>query len=552
MKGKGLNSIRIRFTLIAAVSTAICTGIQLHLWMGGGYAHVTWSLIAAVMICITVIPTVIMWMATTKLTAHIRALRKSTDAIVSGDFDSPVEVDCACEVGGLADSFRRMVGRLNSNVLRMNVLAYSDTLTGLPNRIAANHMLRHMTHDTCGAVFFIDLDGFKKINDTFGHEAGDDLLRQVSRRIIEQGLHRTREQLDSCTTPFGELCERAPEDIVFARFAGDEFVALVPDEIDPHALATVAASIVSSLREPFYLSGNQVTVGASVGVVRTPIDSSDPAELLNFADIAMYAAKEVGKNGYRLFDQSMRDLVVERNAIETDLGQAIASDALALHYQPKLDTATLECLGVEALVRWNHPVREVLAILGEYDVPAALLELEITESMLLSDLGAARERIRQMQAAGITISIDDFGTGFSNLSQLSKLSVNTLKIDQSLIADIGGDDRSESIVKAIVGMAHALGHKTIAEGVERPEQLHFLQQVRCDRVQGFLLGCPMSAADLEHWYEERSKTVPCRSAREEVESEILSIFPVGTESTGQDGVVLFRTDDHESPREVVG
>ena len=197
-------------------------------------------------------------------------------------------------------------------------------------------------------------------------------------------------------------------------------------------------------------------------------------------------------------------------------------------------------------------MREVLAILGEYDVPAALLELEITESMLLSDLGAARERIRQMQAAGITISIDDFGTGFSNLSQLSKLSVNTLKIDQSLIADIGGDDRSESIVKAIVGMAHALGHKTIAEGVERPEQLHFLQQVRCDRVQGFLLGCPMSAADLEHWYEERSKTVPCRSAREEVESEILSIFPVGTESTGQDGVVLFRTDDHESPREVVG
>ncbi len=569
MKGKGLNSIPIRFAVMTGIMTTLCAGAQLYLWVGVGYEQAAWTLIATVMICAIFIPTTITWAAATKLTGQIRALRNSTEAIVAGDFGSPVDVDCACEVGGLADSFRKMVGRLNSNILRMNILAYSDALTGLPNRIVATHMLNHLTkpdNNGQGAVLFIDLDGFKQVNDTHGHEVGDELLKQARLRIIEKGLIRTQEQLATCTTPYGELCDRPPQDTVFVRFAGDEFLALLPDVTDFDSLETIANAIVSSLAEPFSVQGISITIGASVGIARTPIDSDNPAELLNFADIAMYAAKEAGKSGFKFFDHSMRDLVIEHNRIESDLRQAIAGDELTLYYQPKLNATTLECVGVEALARWNHPTRgmispgtfipiaeqaglmplmgasimriairqcrawlnagirrnvavnvspaqfeapnlapNILALLREYDVEPGLLELEITESMLMSDFAATRDRIKQLQKAGITISIDDFGTGFSNLAQLAKLPFNAIKIDQSLIAEIGKNGKSENIVKAIVDMTHALGHKTVAEGIETPEQLHFLQRVGCDKLQGFLFGRPMPAADLESWQQERSQ-----------------------------------------------
>lgn len=569
MKGRGLNSIPIRFALMTGVMTSLCVGAQLYLWIGVGYEQAASVLIAAIMVCVVVVPTAITWAAATKLTGQIRALRNSTEAIVAGDFDSPVDVDCACEVGGLADSFRKMVGRLNANILRMNVLAYSDALTGLPNRVVATHMLNHLTkpgNSGQGAILFIDLDGFKQVNDAHGHEAGDELLKQVSLRIIEKGLDRTPEQLDTCTTPYGDLCDRAPQDTVFVRFAGDEFVALLPDVTTLDALEAVATAILSSLEEPFKVNGQSITIGASIGIARTPIDSDNPAELLNFADIAMYAAKEAGKNGFRFFDHSMRDLVIERNRIESDLRQAIAGDELTLYYQPKLNATTLECVGVEALVRWNHPTRgmisprtfipiaeqaglmpvmgasilriamrqcrawldagirrrvavnvspaqfenpslvpEILAVLGEYGVEPGMLELEITESMLMSDFATTRDRVVQLQEAGITISIDDFGTGFSNLAQLARLPFNAIKIDQSLIADIGRNGKSENIVKAIVDMTHALGNKTIAEGIETPEQFHFLQRIGCDKVQGFLFAHPMPAADLENWQKDRSQ-----------------------------------------------
>lgn len=569
MKGRGLNSIPIRFALMTATLTTLCVSAQLYLWIGVGDEQAGLALIAAIMACVILIPTAITWAAATKLTGQIRALRNSTEAIVSGDFDTPVDVDCACEVGGLADSFRKMVGRLNSNILRMNVLAYSDALTGLPNRIVAIHMLTHLTapgNGGEGAVLFIDLDGFKKVNDTLGHEAGDELLRQVSIRIIEKGLNRTQDQLDTCTTPFGELCERAPEDIVFVRFAGDEFVALLPHVVDIDAVERQAAAILSSLEQPFDIKGNVVTIGASIGIVRTPIDSTDPAELLSLADLAMYAAKEAGRNRFKFFDPSMRDLVIERNRIEAELRQAVENDELVLFYQPKLDCRTLEPVGAEALVRWNHPTRgmispgifipiaeqaglmsamglsilrmavrqcrqwlddgvsrkvavnvspvqfenphlvpEILAVLSEYGVDPGLLEIEITESMLMADFETTKCRVIQLQEAGIKISIDDFGIGFSNLSQLAKLPFNALKIDQSLIAGIGENPRSENIVKAIVRMAHALGHRTIAEGIEKSEQLYFLQKVGCDQVQGFLLGRPMPDSELAGWQQERSR-----------------------------------------------
>lgn len=569
MKGRGLNSIPIRFSLITAVLTTLCAAAQIYLWVGVGYEQASVFHIVAVVSLAIIVPTAITWAAATKLTGHIRALHTSTEAIVAGDFESPIEVDCACEVGGLADSFRKMVGRLNSNILRMNVLAYSDAITGLPNRIVATHMLEHLTaagNNGRGAVLFIDLDGFKRVNDTFGHEAGDELLRQVSVRIVEQGLDRTFDRLDTCTTPFGELCERPPEDIVFVRFAGDEFVAILPGVTDIETIERAAVAILRSLEMPFDILDNPVTISASIGVARTPVDSEDAAELLSFADLAMYAAKEAGKSCFRFFDHSMHDVVLERNIIESDLREALTNDEMTLFFQPKFESRNLDLDGVEALVRWNHPTRgmvspgtfipiaeqaglmsmlgsaimrmavrqcrlwldagisrsvainvsplqfenprlvpEILSLLDEYDVDPGLIELEITESTLMSDFAKSRFRVEQLQSAGIQISIDDFGIGFSNLSHLAKLPFNALKIDQSLIADIGTSGKSESIVKAMVGMAHALGQKTVAEGIEKPEQLHFLQQIRCDKVQGFLLAHPMSAPDLERWRQERSR-----------------------------------------------
>lgn len=271
MKGRGLNSIPIRFAVMTGVLTTLCVGAQLYLWVGVGYEQAAWALIATVMGCAIVIPTTITWAAATKLTGQIRALRNSTEAIVAGDFDSPVDVDCACEVGGLADSFRKMVGRLNSNILRMNVLAYSDALTGLPNRIVATHMLNHLTkpgNSGQGAVLFIDLDGFKQVNDTLGHHAGDLLLRGVAHRL--QSLMRD-----------GDLA---------ARLGGDEFAVLLPGAGCAQA-SLLAKSFIAALATPFELDGGLGRVGASIGIAVWPDHALKGEDVLRLADQAMYVAK---------------------------------------------------------------------------------------------------------------------------------------------------------------------------------------------------------------------------------------------------------------------
>lgn len=198
----------------------------------------------------------ITFMMASKLTDLIASLQRSTEAIAAGDFDSPVDVDCACEVGGLANSFRKMTSRMNANILRMNTLAFTDSITGLPNRSVIDHLLNFaLAPERLGtfraAIVFIDLDGFKRINDTLGHDGGDVLLRLASQRILERGLGRTAEAIDNGMDPFGNPCNRLPEDIVFARFAGDEFVAILPGVTDRDSLARIGGAIIGSLREPF-------------------------------------------------------------------------------------------------------------------------------------------------------------------------------------------------------------------------------------------------------------------------------------------------------------
>lgn len=564
-KGRGLNSIPVRFALMSAVFTAICITIG-HLVLFSQDSEPSTAAVVGVMVLLAAVPALITFCAANKLAGAIRALKASTEAVISGEFDAPVNVDCACEVGGLADSFRAMIARLNNNILRMNILAYSDPVTKLPNRAVVAHVLQLMSRKKCPAtVMFIDLDGFKQVNDTLGHEAGDEILSQVAERILEGGFGTTRNETDSCTTTFGELCKTCPTSLVFARFAGDEFVAILPEKLDRAELETRARQIIAAVGEPFLVNGTEVRLGASIGVSRSPHDTTDPEQLLSYADLAMYAAKQAGKARTRFFDDSLRQLVIDRAGIETGLRHAIDNGQLELHYQPKIDARTHALQGVEALVRWNHPekgmiapdvfieiaetrglmpdlgnavlhlavkqarawmeqddplpvainvsaaqferphlVKEILGVLEDYRVDPSLLEIEITESMVMSDFAGTRYRLQQLQEAGVRISIDDFGTGFSNLSQLARLPFNVLKIDRSLVAGLGRNTKAESIVGAIVHMAKALGHELVAEGIETHEQREFLVELGCDRLQGHLFGSAMPVSELAHWRDQRN------------------------------------------------
>ena len=566
-KGRGLNSIPIRFALMSVVVGSIGFGLQFWFVLGSrleGLGTGDWAILM-VALCL---PAGVTFFAARKLAGMIGALRNSTLAILKGDINSPVDVDCACEVGGLADSFRAMVARLNSNILRMNILAYTDSVTGLPNRAVINHVLELASkkgpEDCKGAMFFIDLDGFKRINDTFGHDAGDELLRQASLRIVEGGFGVRRDDLDSCTTAFGELCTICPTKLVFARFAGDEFVALLPGQHGRDELANVGQAILQALDQPFDVFGNEISIGASIGVATIDRGINDPRDLIVHADIAMYRAKENGRNCVAFFDVDLKERVAERAELEKDLRYALENDQLTLEFQPKLCTVTNAITGVEALARWHHPskgvivpdrfipiaeksgsmtklgdsvlrlalaqarswnengqripvavnvspvqfespdlVVDILSTLDDFDVDPELLELEITETLAMFDYRASKRRIDELRSHGVRVAIDDFGTGYSNLSQLARLSVDTIKIDQSLVNGIGQNSKAEAMLEATINMARALGYNIVAEGIETLEQLNALQVLGCNQIQGYFVAKPATASDLAVWLSDR-------------------------------------------------
>lgn len=507
------------------------------------------------------VPAAITYFLAGSLVGSIQALKASTEAIIAGDVNQPVDVDCQCEVGGLADSFRRMVSRLNANILRMNVLAYHDAVTGFTNRTVVQHALTKALDDAAEpmplSVLFIDLDGFKAINDALGHNAGDELLRQVSLRIVEDGLQHTRDKVDYCTTAYGELCDRAPNNIVFSRFAGDEFIAVLPGVVEDAAVLAVCDRIQRALERPFVVGNEKAQVGASIGIARAPVDAATASEILINADMAMYAAKSQGRGQTAFFDRIMRGRLRERQQLEAELAQAIETDQFVVHYQPKYDTRSLAVTGYEALVRWQHPTRGLLlpghflelaeknrvmcdlgglvfqkviaqikswgeagqhlpvainvspsqfrnpmlcdrirAMLERNAIDPRLVEIEITEQVAMGDYATAAPKLERLRDLGVNLVIDDFGIGYSNLNQLVNLPFDVLKIDKSLVDGIGGSGRSEIVIEALVNLARRMGHATVAEGIERPEQLAFLKRVGCEHVQGFLFSKPLAASDI--------------------------------------------------------
>ena len=416
-------------------------------------------------------------------------------------------------------------------------LALHDTLTGLPNRtLLADRISQAMAkvaeQGGCFSLMFIDLDGFKPVNDAFGHHLGDRLLREVALRL--------REQLRSQDT--------------LARIGGDEFVLLVRLS-EPDDAPQVAARQVSLLSKGFRVDEHDLQISASVGIALYPGNGQTAEELLMNADAAMYHAKGAGKNGYSFFDVSMNTNARKQLQLLQDLRQAVEQNQFRLHYQPKFDATSGQPVGAEALLRWEHPqqglllpehfielaektgliipigewvlneacrqmrmwfdqgyshwriavnlsalqfcysglVDSVVTSLERHGLPANSLTLEITETTAMSDADASMTVLQKLSQMGVDLSIDDFGTGYSSLMYLKRLPANELKIDRGFVRDLEHDSDDAAIVSAIVALGQALGLRIVAEGVETDTQQSFLTTLGCDALQGFLLGQPLPA-----------------------------------------------------------
>ena len=419
----------------------------------------------------------------------------------------------------------------------MRHLAHHDTLTDLPNRSLLHERLTHALDaaartDTGVAVLALDLDHFKPVNDLLGHVGGDMLLVQASNRLL------------------GEL--RSTDTL--ARMGGDEFVIILPMTGQPRNAATLAKRVVEALARPFDINGRQVEIGVSVGIALFPADGSNSNALLLNADTAMYRAKHKERGSFRFFEAAMDEQLQQRRLLVQDLRHAVERDELLLHYQPMVNARSGEVDGFEALLRWNHPQRGIISPMdfiplaeetglitqiGDWVLETACdeaagwaeprwvavnlspvqfrqaglaqavactlartglaperLEIEVTESVLIDDRARAVSILSALRAQGVRVSLDDFGTGYSSLSYLRTFAFDKLKIDSSFVQDLGRDEESALIVRAIIGLGHNLALSIVAEGVETQVQLDMLRAQGCDQVQGYLLGRPMSREQL--------------------------------------------------------
>lgn len=420
---------------------------------------------------------------------------------------------------------------------KVSFLAYHDPLTQMPNRLLFNDRLtqgiQHASREkSMFAVYFIDLDHFKHVNDSLGHHVGDRLLREVAAQMQAQ-LRKTD---------------------TIGRLGGDEFIVMVEDVDGPRGASLVAEKLASIFQKPISLEGHELYVTASIGICIYPMDGGDANTLIRNADAAMYRAKNHGRNQFHFYEQEMTAYALERLELESAIRKALINDEFVLCYQPQIDLKTLQIVGAEALVRWHHPemgllppdrfiplaedtglignlgewvlrtackqvqawrqagfdlpkiavnlsVRQlekkgfaqiVAGILEECSMEPSSLELELTESVLMQTKEAFKV-LEELDTLGTHLSVDDFGTGYSSLSYLKQLPIQKLKIDRSFISDVTATGNNEAIVRAVIAMAKTLGLRAVAEGVENDEQAAFLRREGCDHAQGFLYGHPVTS-----------------------------------------------------------
>lgn len=445
------------------------------------------------------------------------------------------------ENGQIQEVFGTAHDITNLRLTETGCAARYDALTGLPNRLLLIERLNTALHhaqrtQTQLAVLFLDFDNFKKINDTLGHMAGDEFILTISR----------------------ELSKVLRKEETLARLSGDEFVIVLQNVTCENNVACFIDRVKSVFTKSYHAGRNMIHVSCSIGVALYPSHGSHCEELLKNADTAMYKAKELGKNNVQIYSNQMRNKEFNRLMLEGHLGNALINNEFSLHYQPQIDASTGRIRGFEALLRWHNPAlgdispcdfislaeetgfiipigewvlktacaanqawntrygteyvvsvnvsslqlklpnfnETVKTVLAETGLDPTLLEIEITESILIESFDAIVQSLRELNKLGVRISLDDFGTGYSSINYLKKLPLTTLKLDKSLIDNVKTDRAEEEIVKTLITLLHKFNIRIIAEGVETKEQLSFLMNTRCDYLQGFLLCRPQSAENL--------------------------------------------------------
>ncbi len=503
------------------------------------------------------------------LVGPVRQLMDATREIAHGNFTPDLKLSSRDEIGQLAERFKEMGQSLAESREKIQFLAYHDSLTGLPNRLMFQEYLRHMIalarrEKNQMAVLFLDLDNFKRVNDTLGHQVGDQLLQRMADRLSSV---LREEDFVSKEEP------RANSDVL-ARLGGDEFIILLPKICDSHDAARVAARILRAMQQPFLIDNHELYNGTSIGITLYPDDGARAGDLVKRADVAMYHAKEQGRNNFQFYSESYNLATYEHLSMENKLHRALENNHLELYYQPQVETSTGRIVGFEALLRWNDPelgmllpdqfipmaeasgmilpvgewalreacrqnrawqmaglpeifvsvnvsgiqfIRQDLTMiinkaLNETGLAPDLLELEVTETGLMTSQQEVVGKLDTLKRLGLSISLDDFGTGYSSLDRLRQFPIDKLKIDRSFVSNMESDQQDASIINAILSIAMNLGLRTTAEGVETWGQLAQLRAAGCDYIQGFLFSPPVPARDVpqlirNHQYLTRDRFV---------------------------------------------
>lgn len=477
----------------------------------------------------------------------IESITQALHAVAKGESHVELPQGSTRETATLIEAFAEMRRQVEYRQIALQHQALHDALTGLPNRTLIQDRLHQailaaQRHNESFALLMMDLNRFKEINDTLGHHVGDRVLQLVAER----------------------LSQLLRESDTVARLGGDEFAILLPLTGEQQA-RQVAQKIQSALEQVFQVNGRSLYVGGSIGIALFPQHGSDGATLIKRADVAMYLAKR-SNSGCAVYDFEQDRYSVGRLELVSELRKAIDENTLDLHYQPKLDLATGRIVGVEALLRWNHPqrgfvppdalitiaeetglihpltlwvldaalrqcaawrsagielnvaanlsvwnlqdpelYRQIADCLDSWNVPPSCLELEITESAMMADPTRALDTLLRLDALGVRLAVDDYGTGFSSLAYLKSLPLDELKIDKSFILDMLQDENDTVIVQSTINLAHNLGLRVVAEGVENSDTYELLRDLGCDIVQGYYIGRPMPAAGLERWMENLSR-----------------------------------------------
>lgn len=538
-----------------AVVFAICAGafvfiLALAATSGGkpdGYGA-TRALIAAIICAVMCWAYAERTIAPTAAAIDVAIARLSSAA--NGDLEGEIPPEVAECVPQLADAMEGLFRQLHANLDSVQRLALFDPVTSLPNRIhfrrSCERALVELPTEAMAALFFIDLDRFKVVNDTLGHAVGDQLLAMVANRLRAVA---DRYSIDSLPTA-----------ALIGRLSGDEFTIFFPALANMRDAERIGRGILFALSEPFDLADQEVSIGASVGIAMRPEHGTTLNELMRAADAAMYLAKANGRGRAEPFTERLATQIAERAQMEIDLRSAVAREQFTLVYQPQISASGGHIVAAEALLRWQHPQRglclpgefisraeetgliveigewvvenvaNTIARWGELGVsqrlavnisprqldhaaffrrlrevmksagaPAGLLELEITEALAMHCSGEVVDAIAELRADGASIAIDDFGTGYSNLARLRDLPVDRVKLDRSLIEHVATQAEARTIAQAVIGLVHGLGCEAVAEGIETRAQLDVLRVIGCDILQGFVIAEPMVEDEFLRW-----------------------------------------------------